>query len=161
MSSKPNFAKIKNQRVKNISIQKKKMDIKKFKKKFSAKTNRRGSDDSKKKKKNINLTENKRNELKKEIKEEIQDSILKGVKNSEINIISSITSSLNNGFSFLGSLFDKSYEEFLKSKDKGINEGNSINSFDISYNNQNAGSFKISHNNSDNSRRVYLKTAWN
>lgn len=171
MSSKPNFAKIKNQRAKNISRetglqskkphnapeQKKKMDIKKFTKKFSAKTSRRGSDDSKKKKKNINLTENERNELKKEIKEEIQDSILKGVKNSEINIISS----LNNGFSFLGSLFGKSYEEFLKNKVKGINEDNSINSFDISYNNQNAESFKISHNNSDNSRKLYLKTAWN
>ena len=170
MSSKLNFAKIQNQRAKNISItplknqikisnkqpktkretglqskkphntpeQKKKMDIKKFTKKFSAKTSRRGSDDSKKKKKNINLTENERNELKKEIKEEIEDSILKGVKNSEINIISS----LNNGFSFLGTLFGKSYEEFLKNKDKGINEGNSINTFDISYNNQNAGSFK-------------------
>ena len=83
MSSKLNFAKIQNQRAKNISItplknqikisnkqpktkretglqskkphntpeQKKKMDIKKFTKKFSAKTSRRGSDDSKKKKK--------------------------------------------------------------------------------------------------------------
>ena len=140
------------------------MDIKKFTKKFSAKTSRRGSDDSKKMKKAINLTENERNELKKEIKEEIEDSILKGVKNSEINIISSlnnieinIISSLNNGFSFLGTLFGKSYEEFLKNKDKGINEGNSINSFDIIYNNQNAGSSKISHNNSDNSRKGISK----
>ena len=185
MSSKPNFAKIKNQGAKNNSItplknqikisnkqlktkretglqskkphnapeQKKKMDIKKFTKKFSAKTSRRGSDDSKKMKKAINLTENERNELKKEIKEEIEDSILKGVKNAEMNIISS----LNNGFSFLGSLFGKSYEEFLKNKDKGINEGNSINSFDIIYNNQNAGSSKISHNNSDNSRKGISK----
>ena len=128
------------------------MDIKKFTKKFSAKTSRRGSDDSKKMKKAINLTENERNELKKEIKE-IEDSILKGVKNAEMNIISS----LNNGFSFLGSLFGKSYEEFLKNKDKGINEGNSINSFDIIYNNQNAGSSKISHNNSDNSRKGISK----
>ena len=108
-------------------------------------------------KKAINLTENERNELKKEIKEEIEDSILKGVKNSETNIISS----LNNGFSFLGSLFNKSYEEFLKNKDKGINECNSINSFDIISNNQNAGSSKISHNNSDNSRKGISKTAWN
>ena len=185
MSSKPNFAKIKNQGAKNISITplknqikisnkqpktkretglqskkphnapepKNKMDIKKFTKKFSAKTSKRGSDDSKKMKKAINLTENERNELKKEIKEEIEDSILKGVKNAEMNIISS----LNNGFSFLGSLFNKSYEEFLKNKDKGINEGNSINSFDIIYNNQNAGSSKISHNNSDNSRKGISK----
>ena len=189
MSSKPNFAKIKNQGDKNISITplknqikisnkqpktkretglqskkphnapepKNKMDIKKFTKKFSPKTSRRVSEDSKKMKKAINLTENERNELKKEIKEEIEDSILKGVKNSEINIISS----LNNGFSFLGSLFNKSYEEFLKNKDKGINEGNSINSFDIISNNQNAGSSKISHNNSDNSRKGISKTAWN
>ena len=185
MSSKPNFAKIKNQGDKNISITplknqikisnkqpktkretglqskkphnapepKNKMDIKKFTKKFSAKTSKRGSDDSKKMKKAINLTENERNELKKEIKEEIEDSILKGVKNAEMNIISS----LNNGFSFLGSLFNKSYEEFLKNKDKGINEGNSINSFDIISNNQNAGSSKISHNNSDNSRKGISK----
>ena len=200
MSSKPNFAKIKNQGDKNISITplknqikisnkqpktkretglqskkphnapepKNKMDIKKFTKKFSPKTSRRVSEDSKKMKKAINLTENERNELKKEIKEEIEDSILKGVKNSETNIISSlknaetnIISSLNNGFSFLGSLFNKSYEEFLKNKDKGINEGNSINSFDIISNNQNAGSSKISHNNSDNSRKGISKTAWN
>jgi len=185
MSSNPNFAKIKNQHAKNISKtplknqikvsnkqpktkretglqskkpynapeQKKKIDIKKFTNKFSAKTSRRGSDDSKKKKKTINLTENERNELKKEIKEEIQDSILKGVKISEINIISS----LNNGFSFLGSIFGKSYEKFLKNKDKGINEVNSINSFDISYNNQNAESFKISHSNSDNSGKGISK----
>ena len=185
MSSKPNFAKIKNQVAKNISITplknqikisnkqpktkretglqskkphnapepKNKMDIKKFTKKFSAKTSRRVFEDSKKMKKAINLTENERNELKKEIKEEIEDSILKGVKNAEMNIISS----LNNGFSFLGSLFSKSYEEFLKNKDKGINEGNSINSFDIISNNQNAGSSKISHNNSDNSRKGISK----
>ena len=103
------------------------------------------------------MTENERNALKKEIKEEIQDSIIKQIKDSEINIISSITSSLNNGFSFLGSLFGKSYEEFLKNKAKGINEVNCINFFDISYKNQNVESFKISHNNSYNSRKDISK----
>ena len=133
--------------------------------KLSFRNIRKGSVDSIKKRKNIILEEEGRNALKKEIKEEIQDSIIKQIKDSEnriiSNIVSNIVSSLNNGFSFLGSIFNKSYDEFLKNKAKDINEAKNINSFDINYNNPNTESFKISqNNNSDIVKGVYLKTDW-
>ena len=96
----------------------KKIDTKILPPKLSFRNIRKGSVDSIKKRKNIILEEEGRNALKKEIKEEIQDSIIKQIKDSEnriiSNIVSNIVSSLNNGFSFLGSIFNKSFDEFFK-----------------------------------------------
>jgi len=121
----------------NFPEQSKKIDIKKLPPKLSIEYNKGSYVDSLKRKKNIILTEEERNALKKEIKEEIQDSILKQIKDSEINIISS----LNNGFSFLGSIFNRSYDEFLKNKAKVNNEADSINTFDMCYKNKNIEKF--------------------
>ena len=143
----------------------KKIDTKILPPKLSFRNIRKGSVDSIKKRKNIILEEEGRNALKKEIKEEIQDSIIKQIKDSEnriiSNIVSNIVSSLNNGFSFLGSIFNKSYDEFLKNKAKDINEAKNINFFDINYNSPNTESFKISQNNNSYIYKgVYLKTDW-
>ena len=123
--------------IQKVPEKSKKTDNKKLPPKLSNKDNRRGFIDSLNRKKNIILTEEERNLLKKEIKEEIQDSIIKQIKDSEINILSS----LNNGFSFLGSIFNRSYDEFLKNKTKVNNEANSINFCNIFYKNKNIEKF--------------------
>jgi len=100
-----------------------------------------------------------KNEIKSELKSEIENTIISKINDSEKNIINKlndIITEIRNGFSFLGSIFNQNYENFLnEQKEKEIQNINKSNQkSEENARHLKIENFNISENSSKNDNKV-------